>query len=74
MYVHMFRKQAMLRKEEYLDKSLPHPPPLSAFTNKFLGDFPGRSVVKASPSNAKDSIPGWEAKKPHASGPNNQNI
>ena len=46
MYVHMFRKQAMLRKEEYLDKSLPHPPPLSAFTNKFLGDFPGRSVVK----------------------------
>ena len=39
-------------------------------------DFPGGPVVKTLPSNAGDkgSIPGQEAKIPHASGSNNQNI
>ena len=37
-------------------------------------DFPGSPVVKTSPSNAGAafSIPGWEAKFPHASWPKNQ--
>ena len=36
-----------------------------------LRDFPGGPVVKTLPPNAGDagSIPGWEAKVPHASGP-----
>ena len=39
-------------------------------------DFPGGPVVKTLPSNAGGvgSIPGWEAKIPHASGPKNQTI
>ena len=34
-------------------------------------DFPGGPMVKTSPSNmgAAGSIPGWEVKSPHASGP-----
>ena len=38
-------------------------------------DFPGGPVVKTLPSNARGvgSIPGWEAKIPHASLPKNQN-
>ena len=34
------------------------------------GDFPGGSVVKTPPSNARDArlIPGWGAKIPHATG------
>ena len=44
--------------------------------NKNSWDFPGRPVVKTSPSNTEDtgSMPGWEAKIPHVSGPKNQNI
>ena len=40
------------------------------------GDFPGGSVVKTLPSNARGagSIPSWGAKTPHASWPKNQNI
>ena len=39
-------------------------------------DFPGGPVVKTSPSNAGGAglIPGWGAKIPHASQPENQNI
>ena len=39
-------------------------------------DFPGGPVVKTSPSNAggAGSIPGRQAKIPHASGPKSQNI
>ena len=39
-------------------------------------DFPGRPVIKTLPSNAGGvgSIPGQEAKIPHASWPKNQNI
>ena len=38
------------------------------------GDFLGSPVMKTSPSNAGsvDSIPGWGAKIPHASWPENQ--
>ena len=41
-----------------------------------LGDFPGSLVVKTPPSNAEGAslIPGWRAKIPHASWPQNQNI
>ena len=40
------------------------------------GDYPGSSVVKISPSNARGtgSIPGWGAKIPHVSWPKNQNV
>ena len=40
------------------------------------GDFSGGPVVESSPSNAGgvSSIPGQEAKIPHASGPKSQNI
>ena len=39
-------------------------------------DFSGGAVAESSPPNAGgvSSIPGQEAKIPHASGPNNQNI
>ena len=47
-------------------------------TQNFLhkADFPCGPVVKTSPSNAGNtgSIPGWGAKIPHASWPQNQNI
>ena len=41
-----------------------------------LREFPGGPVVKTSPSNAGGvgSIPGWEAKIPHASQPKKQII
>ena len=41
-----------------------------------MGDFPGDTVVKTSPSNAGSacSIPGQGTKIPHALGPKNQNI
>ena len=41
-----------------------------------LWDFPGSPAVKTLPSNAggEGSIPGWEAKIPHASWPKNQSI
>ena len=40
------------------------------------GDFPDGPVVKTSPSNTggAGSIPGWGAKIPHASWPENQNV
>ena len=40
-------------------------------------DFPGDPVLKTPPPNAglgEGSIPGWEAKNPHASRPKEQNI
>ena len=47
----------------------------SPFTEIEIRDFPGNPVVKTSPSSAEGegSIPGWGAKIPHASGPENQN-
>ena len=41
-----------------------------------MRDFPGGPVVKTSPFNAGAVgwIPGWRAKIPHASWPENQNI
>ena len=41
-----------------------------------LRDFPGSPVVKTSPSSAEGvgSLPGWGAKIPGASWPENQNI
>ena len=41
---------------------------------RYWGDFPGRPVVKTSPSNAGavGSIPGQRAKIPHALWPKNQ--
>ena len=45
-------------------------------TMEQCGDFPGRPVVKRSPSNPRDAglIPGLDANIPHASWPKNQNI
>ena len=42
---------------------------------KVIGDFPGSPVVKNSPSNSGSvgSIPGQEAKRPHASVAKTQN-
>ena len=41
-----------------------------------FGDFPGSPVVKILPSDAggEGSLPGREAKIPHASWPKNQNV
>ena len=43
---------------------------------QYVRDFAGGPVVKTSPSNpgSAGSIPGWEAKIPHALQPKNQNI
>ena len=46
------------------------------FNNNSFRDFPGGPVVKNQPSSAGVAglIPGWEAKIPHASWPENKNI
>ena len=46
------------------------------FNNNSFRDFPGGPVVKNQPSSAGVAglIPGWEAKIPHVSWPENKNI